>query len=162
MKNPFALLLRYIALRRNGSEVPHGLHPLSAIRQATVLLSPLEEDCSDVKADIERFFGQKNITVRLICPDKKDLDLIGTVKKKFRADRLPEGSGELLVSLPNPDGGFWTEYEARCSNACFKIGRRQCKGGVFDLVILSPDSGNPSSQSAVFSEIKTYLNNVIR
>lgn len=162
MKNPLALLLRHIALRRNGSDVPHGLHPLSEIRQATVLVSPLEEDCAAAKADVERFFGQKNIAVRLICPEGRDLDLIGTVKKKFRGDRLPEGSGELLISLANPDGEFWPEYEARCSNACFKIGRRQYKGGVFDLVILSPDDGNPPSQEAIFSEIKTYLNNIIR
>ena len=40
MKNPFVLLLRLIALRRNESNTPHGLHPLSAIREATVLVAP--------------------------------------------------------------------------------------------------------------------------
>lgn len=158
MKNPFVLLLRLIALRRNESNTPHGLHPLNAIREATVLVAPQQEDSDAVRAAVSQFFSYNNIPVHIFCPTCKDIDLAGTIKKKSRGERAAQGAGELLISLADPEDAFWAEYEARCSRACFKIGRRQLKGDVFDLVILPPESGNIPSQSAVFSEIKNYLN----
>lgn len=158
MKNPLVLLLRHIALGRNKSIVPHSLQPLSAIRQATVLIAPLHEDSNAVKSAVKQYFSYNSIPVKILSPSDKDLDLAGTIKKKSRGARLPEGSGELLICLAGPDDGFWPEYEARCSNACFKIGREKLKGGGFDLVILPSENGSTPSQSAVFSEIKNYLN----
>lgn len=158
MKNPIVLLLRHIALRRNESMAPHSLRPLSAIRQATVLVAPLHDDSDAVKSSVRQYFSYNNIPVRILSPEKGDLDLAGTIKRRKRGDHLPANSGELLVCLAGSDDGFWPEYEARCSNACFKIGRRQLKGGVFDLVVLPPESGSSPSQSAVFAEIKNYLN----
>lgn len=159
MKNPLVLLLRHIALRRNESKAPHSLRPLCTIRQATVLIAPHQEDSDAVKAAVRQYFSYNNIpAVNILSPDKGELDLAGTIRKKSRGDRLPEDSSELLISLAGPEDGFWPEYEARCSNACFKIGRSQLKGGVFDLVILPPENGNIPSQSAVFAEIKNYLN----
>ncbi len=158
MKNPLVLLLRHIALRRNESDTPHCLCPLDRIRTATVLVAPMQEDSDAVKSAVKQFFSYNNIPVNIISPGNGELNLAGAIKKKFRGERLPEGSGELLISLADTDSMFWPEYEARCSKACFKIGRRQLKNGVFDLVVLPPENGSTPSQSAVFSEIKNYLN----
>ena len=68
MKNPFVLLLRLIALRRNESNTPHGLHPLSAIREATVLVAPQQEDSDAVRAAVSQFFSYNNIPVHIFCP----------------------------------------------------------------------------------------------
>ena len=158
MKNPFVLLLRAIALKRNESRSPHCLHPLREIKAATVLLDTAAEDTAAVKSAVKQYFDYHGITVRIFCPGSRDLDLMGTLKRKVRGPRLDENAGEMFISLVDPLADFCSEYEARCSRACFKVGRRQLPGDVFDLVILSPEGTEPPSQSAVFSEIKNYLN----
>ena len=115
MKNPFVLLLRHIALRRNESDTPHCLCPLDRIRTATVLVTPMQEDSDAVKSAVKQYFSYNNIPVNIISPGSGELNLAGAIKKKFRGERLPEGSGELLISLADTDSAFWPEYEARCS-----------------------------------------------
>ena len=107
MKNPFVLLLRLIALRRNESNTPHGLHPLSAIREATVLVAPQQEDSDAVRAAVSQFFSYNNIPVHIFCPTGKDIDLAGTIKKKSRGERAAQGAGELLISLADPEDAAW-------------------------------------------------------
>ena len=158
MKNPLQTLLRLIALKRNGSGAPHGLCPLSRIRTATVLLDSSAEDVDTARAGVKQYFDYHNIPVRILAPGKGDLDLLGTLKKKVRGPRAQEGSGELFISLVDSPESYFSEYEARCSRACFKVGRRQLPGDIFDLVVLAPENSLQVSQSAVFAEIKNYLN----
>ncbi len=158
MINPVTYLLRLIALKRNCSHAPHGLRPLSRISSATVLVDPLSEDAAGTASAVRQYFDYHSIPVHILCPGREDLDLIGTIKKKVRGPRTGEGSGELFISLVDRPESFFAEYEARCSRACFKVGRRQLSGEVFDLVVLSPERVRDVSQTAVFAEIKNYLN----
>ncbi len=158
MKNPLTYLLRLIALKRNCSSAPHGLCPLSRINSATVVVDPLSEDASGTASAVKQYFDYHGIPVHILCPGRGDLDLAGTVRKKVRGPRAEEGSGELFISLVDRPQSFFAEYEARCSRACFKVGRRQLKGEVFDLVVLAPEGVSEVSQTAVFAEIKNYLN----
>ncbi len=158
MKNPVQYLLRLITLKRNGSRAPHGLCPLGRIRSATVLLDSSAEDFGAVLASVKRYFDAHNIPVHILAPAKGDFDLLGTLKKRFRGPRAEQGSGELFISLVDSPESFYAEYEARCSRACFKLGRRQLPGDIFDMVVLAPENSPAVSQSAVFEEIKNYLN----
>ncbi len=158
MKNPVQSLLRLIALKRNCSGAPHGLCPLSRIRTATVLLDSSAEDADTARAGVKQYFDYHNIPVRILAPAKGELDLLGTLKKKVRGPRAQEDSGELFISLVDSPENFCSEYEARCSRASFKVGRRQLPGDVFDMVVLAPENSPEVSQTAVFAEIKNYLN----
>ncbi len=158
MKNPVLYLLRQIALQRNASHTPHSLCPLTRIHSATVLLDSSVEDAATARASVKQYFDYQGIPVRIIAPAKGELDLLGTLRKKVRGPRAQEGSGELFVSLADGPECFFAEYEARCSHACFKVGRRQLSGEIYDMVVLAPENSAGVSQSAVFAEIKNYLN----
>ncbi len=158
MKDPVQSLLRLVALKRNASRAPHGLCPLDRIRTATVLLDSSAEDLDAARASVKQYFDYHHIPVHILAPSKGDCDLLGTIRKKTRGPRAEQGSGELFISLVDRPESFFAEYEARCSRACFKVGRHQLPGDVFDLVVLAPEGTPPASQSAVFAEIKNYLN----
>ena len=160
MKNPFLILSRRMALRRDRSEVPTHLLPLKKVQSATVFVDTTGgEDTTPVRRAVQQFFEYQGIPVLIFAPEKRDLNAIGRMKNRLRGThRHPRGE-DLFVSLAASPDNFAAEYEARCSTARCKVGRFQYPDGVFDLVVSAPGGSEPS-QSAAFSAIKDFLTKI--
>lgn len=151
MTNPLLYVLRRMALRRNGSHLPHGLRPLDSVGSVAILFSAEGEENEAIRREAAKQFAGKSL--RLLCPSKQDVDILGTLKKKYRGDAW---SDELFITLIEPSANFLSEYEARCSKAVFKVGRSRIAGDVFDLVLSDPE-GESKTQYEALLEIVKYL-----
>lgn len=160
MRNPVTLLIRHIMIRRHASHAPHGILPLSRIRCATVLVDPEDTEAEAVCSNIEQYFGERNISLHICRPVKKDLSIIGCMKNSCRGEGFPDRDAELFISLMDREDNFLSDYESSRSRAAFKIGRRQLPGKVFDIVVSDPE-GSKACQEDVFEFIKEYLGKII-
>lgn len=160
MKNPLLTFCRWLAMRGHKSTVPTALMPLSKIHSATVYVDGLDpdEDPTGVCWEIHRFFDKLEIPVLILCPQKGDLNLLGYLRKRVRGEQGSRQE-ELFISLAGLPDDFASEYEARCSTACFKVGRNNLSGGVYDLVVATPED-EPATQAAAFKVIQEYLSKI--
>ena len=161
MKNPILTVCRWFVLRRNRSTVPTTLLPLREVRSATVFVDTTVEgeDPARISRAIRQFFDYHGIPVQVICPQKRDLNLLGCLKARVRGSKENPRREDLFISLAGSAANFAAEYEARCSTARFKVGRFPLPGGVFDLVVATPESSE-AGQAAAFAAIKDYLNKI--
>lgn len=161
MKNPVLALLRWYVLRRNRSTVPTTLLPLREVRRATVFVDTTVEgeDSARICRAVRQFFDYQGIPVIVLCPNKKEINLIGCLKKKARGDGETPRQEDLFISLAASPDNFAAAFEARRSTARFKVGRFQLEGDVFDLVVSMPEASE-AGQAAAFAAIKDYLNKI--
>jgi len=132
MTDPISLLARIITLRKHCSTVPTGILPLSSVRRATVFVDSTDPDSDPTRYAVQHFFSSKGISVNIICPQKWDVNWHGWLKKPDTTDP------DMFISLAYYDN-FASEHAARCSTARFKVGRKQLKGNVFDMVLINPE-----------------------
>ena len=161
MKNPFLTVCRWFAVRRNRSSVPTTLLPLREVRSATVFVDTTVEgeDPARISRAVRQFFDYHGIPVQVLCPQKGDLNLLGILKERVRGTRENPRQEDLFISLAGSPENYAAEYEARCSTARFKVGRFQLQGGVYDLVVATPETSE-AGQAAAFAAIKDYLNKI--
>lgn len=160
MRNPFLILSRRMALRRDQSKVQTHLLPLKKVQTATVFIDTTGgEDPTPVLRAVQQFFEYQGIQLQVFSPEKRDLNAIGRMKNRLRGTHRHPRKEDLFISLAASPDNFAAEYEARCSTARCKVGRFQYPGNVFDLVVTAPDGSEPS-QSAAFSAIKDFLTKI--
>ena len=161
MTDPSSYIARKIAIKKHASTVPTGIVPMSQIRRATVFIDSFDADASPTRKAVKDYFDPLGIAVKIICPQKWDINLFGWLKPERPLDGKDPGewNEDLFISMTNDDKFFASEYAARCSKAKFKVGRRQLKGKVFDLVVTNPEDKLPL-QHVVFKCIVDYLNKI--
>lgn len=147
-------LARHIALKKNRSKTKTAILPLSCIKKAFVLIDRTDPEYELAKKMTEEFFKGKGIELVVSAPDKRELDLLGRIKKKFRSDRQED----LFLSL-YPANRFEAEYEAKCSGARFKVGRYPFDEAVFDLIVRNRENEFPK-QWEVFESMKDFLEKI--
>jgi len=147
--DPISLLARKIALRRHESLVESCILPLSEIKRATVFVDSSDPDSDPTRKAVQDFFSSKGISVKIICPQKWDINWHGFLKQ------YDDSEPDLFISLAYYEN-FAAEYASRCSTARFKIGRRQLEGNVFDVVIYNPEDQLPL-QHVSFEAIRDFL-----
>ena len=125
------------------------------------MIDCFDADASPTRKAVKDFFDPLGIAVKLICPQKWDINIFGWLKPERPLDgKDPEDWNEdLFISMANDEKFFASEYAARCSRAKFKVGRRQLKGKVFDLVVTNPEDKLPL-QHVVFNYIADYLSKI--
>ena len=157
MENPLKLLARKIALHKHESHVPTSIMPLSEIRYVTIFLDTTDADVEQIRKDAKEFFSKYDAKLRLVHPEKWDINWYGRRKetRSVVAGMEDDFQEDLFINL-SAEPEFAGEYEARCSKARFKIGRLPLKGEVYDIVITNPENQLPRSPVA-FSVIKDYL-----
>lgn len=137
MRNPIVSLVRFLALWRNKSEVPHNLLPLSSVKSAVLFVDASDENRSKLLEMAEDFFKQYNISVTIFIPVKKSLNCWGFLKKRIRDKK--NRCEDLFICLADIDTCFAACYEAICSPASFKVGRNKSDRDIFDLTVLVPE-----------------------
>ncbi|MCR5351284.1 MAG: hypothetical protein K6E35_02155 [Bacteroidales bacterium] len=161
MKNLILTLCRRYALRQNRSTVPTSLLNLKEVKDVTVYVDveAVGEDPEQVCRSVRQFFDRQGIPVRILCAQKKDLNLLGYLKARVRGSRKEPRHEDMFISLATSPEHFASEFEARCSTARFKVGCCALPGGVYDLVVTPPE-GVEASQTAAFSAVKAYLDKI--
>lgn len=159
MAGPLKCLVRVVSLHRYASHVRHGIFPLGQMKSAAVFVDASDSEAETVCAEVQQFFSGLGLPVLILSPGRKDLNFAGFMR---RGVRMPEGrkrNEDLFISLADGPDCFASEFEARCSPACFRIGRTSLDGDVFDIVVRSPE-GTQTSQREAFSAIKEYLSKI--
>jgi len=158
MKNPLREFLQRMALRKARSTVPTSLLPMRQIRRAVVFVdAQLPDEDPAVAARIaQRLLSDRGIEVSILCPGREDLDWVGRVKP----DSRPAPGADLYLSLSGSPDSFTAAYEARCSDARFKVGRYPLSGDVFDLVVASPGPTGPEDQAEALPAILEILDKI--
>ena len=168
--------LRNRSLKKHGSQVHTNITPLKDIRTAVTFIDVEDTSFDECKKDIMAFYRDNGIkgevfffdfrkisdTERLITSItntvlKKDLNFYGKPSRE-KLDLMLEAKPDLFISLINKDD-YPIRYMATCSQAKFKIGRKQLPGNVFDLVVIDrqePDSV-PLPEDEVFKSVKALL-----
>lgn len=147
-------LARYFTLRKNRSKTGTAILPLSCIKKAFVLIDRTESEHELAEEMVKEYFKGKGIEASVLAPDKRDLDLLGRIKRKLRNERQED----LFISL-YPANRFEAEYEAECSGARFKVGRYPLKEAVFDLIVRNRENEFPK-QWEVFESMKDFLEKI--
>ena len=129
-------------LRWMGSKVPTSLMRLEDVSQVTVLLDASAEDAAAAEKKVRDWFARKGIQL-IVVPVFE--------KKCIRAYRKTQ----VLLSLV-PGSDWRLEYVVSRSRACFKIGRTQLPGGLFDLVVSDPE-GTHFPQTEVFARMAELM-----
>lgn len=155
--NPLTLLVRKIALHKNAWTGPTSILPLSKIKKATVFVD-MDADADFVSKDIRKFFGDYDIPVQIISPQKWDINIFGYMKKP-KMKEMYDFDADIFISLSGPEN-FTGEYASRCSRARFKVGRFDLSSNVFDIVIANREHQLPR-QPIAFATIKEYLLKII-
>lgn len=158
-------------LSKNGSKVPTSIVPLKDIRTAVAFIDVEDTSFNLCKAELLSFFRENGIQANIFFFDfrkigkdellitsinttvlRKDLNWFGKPSKEkvgVMLDRQPD----LFISLLNTTD-FTLEYMAKCSEARFKVGRRQLPDNVFDIVMEGTDH---LSEHEVFLAMKNLL-----
>lgn len=147
-----------ILQKRHRSRVETAILPLGSIRKALVLIDSTEEGYGLAEKEVRDFFEGLGIEALIVCPTKKDLDIVGRVRRKIIAPGGAPFAEDLFISL-YPVNRFETRYEAICSPARFKIGRDYIKGDIFNIVVRNPEGSSPS-QSEAFGTIRDLLEKI--
>ena len=168
-------LLRRQSLRKGASEAPTGLLPLGKVRSAVVFIDVEDTSFDQCKNSVLSFFRDHGIKADVFFLDfrklskderlitsitntilRKDLNWYGRPPKE-KVDLMLSGEPDLFISLVDNDS-FAIEYMTRCSQAHFKIGRRQLPGDVFDLVVSDPTELH--CEAEVFREMAALLRKI--
>lgn len=161
------------ALRKNASDVPTGLIPLSEIRSMTVVVDWEKRDFDECKNDLAYFCRLHDISLKMFffnfqkIPNderlitsvtntvlRKELTWVGTFKEEKNHLLFANPSDLLLVLAEYSD--FSTEYFVKCSRSRFKVGRTALPGQPYDLLLTNPQ-GKECSQTEVFKAVKDIL-----
>lgn len=132
-------------LRWTGSKVPTSLMRLKDISQVTVLLDAGAEDAAEAEDKVKTWFAKKGIQL-IVVPVFE--------KRCIRAYRKTQ----VLLSLV-PGSSWRLEYAVNRSRACFKIGRTQLPGDLFDLVVSDPE-GTRFPQTEVFARMAELMERI--
>lgn len=160
MTDPLSFIVRKIALHKRASRKQTAILPLSEVRKATVYVDNFDYDADPTRQCVKNTFDALNIPVKIICPQKWDINIFGLLKPERPLDgKIPEKWDEDLFICMANDDSFAPEYASRCSTATFKVGRRQLKGDVFDLVLKDPIDKIPL-QHNVFLSIMELLKKI--
>ncbi|MCQ2139453.1 MAG: hypothetical protein MJZ09_03665 [Bacteroidales bacterium] len=171
VKDAIQRMFQRRTLAKNGSKVPTHIVPLRDIHTAVAFIDVEDTSFDQCKAALLTFFRENNIHAEIFFFDfrkigknellitsinttilKKDLNWFGKPSKEkigVMLDRRPD----LFISLVNSTD-FTIEYMANCSEARFKIGRKQLPGNVFDIVVAGTEN---SSQYEVFLSLRNLL-----
>lgn len=155
--NPLTLLVRKIAVHKHASTAPTCILPMHDIRKATVFVD-MDADADFVSKDIKKFFGEYDIPVQIVNPQKWDINLFGYMKKP-KMKEMDDWDADIFISLAGPEN-FTGEYASRCSRARFKVGRFDLPTNVYDIVIANREHQLPR-QPVAFATIKEYLLKII-
>ena len=164
------------SLRKHRSNVPTMIMPLGQIRSAVAFIDVEDTSFAACKQALLTFYRENNIKGEIFFFDfrklgegerlitsitttvlKSDLNWYGCPKRE-KMDLMLESRPDAFISLMKSDS-YPLEYMAACSEAKFKIGRRQLPGNVFDLVISDP-AGRNLSEAEAFSAMKAFLNKI--
>lgn len=175
MLESIKVLLRKNALKRSASHEPTGITPLRRLRSAVVFIDVEDSSFDLCKREIMSFFRDNGIKGEIFFFDfrkltegerlitsitntilRKDLNWYGRPPKE-KVDLMLSGEPDLFISLVDNDS-FAIEYMTRCSQAHFKIGRRQLPGDVFDLVVSDPTELH--CEAEVFREMAALLRKI--
>lgn len=133
-------LLRLLLMRFHRSKVPTGIVPLSRIHSVVIYRDPREPVC---EREYHRFFDPLGIEVTVISEFDRN---------------IRTGSDLFIATSSFPSVS--EKYAAISSTASFKVGRRQLKHRVYDLVVSDVDVEAPVSQTAAFAEICNLLKKI--
>lgn len=171
--------LRKQSLKKHGSKVQTSIKPLKDIKSAVAFIDVEDTSFDACKNALMAFYREFNIkgdifffdfrklsdTERLITSInttilKKDLNFYGKPAKDKLALML-EQKPDLFISLINKDD-FPIEYMAKCSEAGFKIGRKQLPDDVFDMVFtgVENEDGSLTPEYDIFMMMKSMLKKV--
>ncbi len=135
-------LRRRLCLRRHRSTVPTGLVPLSGMHSAVIYLDTPADLMEPQKIKIASYFKRYGIGVSWLSSEDEQL----------------RSSSDLFISLSSLHD-INELYAAVCSEARFKIGRRQLKGDVYDFVVT--DNGpEPAPAAEAIDVIEHFLVNI--
>lgn len=167
-------LLRRRILKKNASDIPTGLLPMSDIKSANFVIDVsetgfdlLKEDIlawgrsNDIKTNIYFFdfrkLGQDELLLTSIHTTiiRRELNWIG-VPPKDKIAALTDEKSDLFVSLIS-NGDFPIDYISRCTKARFKIGRTAYNGHPFDLTVSGNSAEDLRSDAREIFEAMTEL-----
>lgn len=151
-----------------------GIEPLSEIQTAVVFIDANIPGVVQNIARIHEFFntrGKKayvyavSMGAQLLSEGmqkatfihKEDLKWYGRPKRGKHHPKLDMGE-DMFISLFAEDS-FAVEYAARCSNARFKVGRRQLERDTYDLVVTEPE-GRHFSQIQAFDALMGFVSQI--
>ena len=160
-------------LKKFTSTVPTGIMPIGKVRSAVAFIDVEDTTFDKCKEDILSFYRENGIKGEIFFFDfrkldsqerlitsitntilKRDLDWFGKPSAE-KVDLMLGHNPDMFISLINSTD-FPIEFMAKCSNARFKVGRRQLPGNTFDLVVSDP-SDRSLSEAEIFAGIKAYL-----
>ena len=166
--------LQQRSLRRHRSGVPTGIMPLDKVRTAVILIDVEDPSFDECKLAIQNFYRDTGIKGDIFFLDlrklieserlitsitntvlRKDIDFLGRPSKQV-TDQLNSFEADMFISLVDRDD-FTLEYLCACCNAKFKIGRRELRGSIFDIVFRAEDG---ASQLDVFNSMKPWLQKI--
>lgn len=159
-----ASLFQILAYRKNRSEKPTGVSYLAHAKKVAVVFESDDNGVQETVKAMQDFFGSRGIELKAyvfcfreavsvdgaVSIRARHLDIIGCIgPKSRRIDR----NVDMFISMSTSDE-WLPHYEAACSKAGFKVGRRQTKDKVFDFVLTSTE-GKPLPD--VFSAMADIL-----
>lgn len=140
------------SLRKFASNIPTGLHPLSAFHTAALILDFQEMDWEKAKIIAEDFFGKRGIKVNFYYNDFASLNWYGRLKT---SKTNPNGicDEDLFISLMDSDE-YFVRFAAVSSRAITKVGRIQLPGDIFDIVVKGPEEAECSQSDTLGTVIE--------
>lgn len=170
-------IFRKRALKKGRSSVPTSILPLSEIQSAVVLIDAEDSSYDACKRMVQEFFRQNNLRGEIFFMDfsklnkeerlitsitttilKKDVNFYGKPSAYFM-NLFKEAGGDIFICLSTRTD-FTIEYISACSNARFKVGRRQIGGNIFDLVLNEPE-GVTRNQADVFNSLTELMKKIV-
>ena len=176
MLDPVKNLMRRHSLKKNASDVPTAIVPLSKIHSAVAFIDVEDTSFHDCKNRIMNFYRQHNMKGEIFFFDfrklgegarlitsitttvlKKDLNWFDKPDKE-KVSIMLSGEPDLFISMVDKDD-FPIEFMAKCCRAKFKIGRRQLPGDTCDMIFTDrPDK--TTSQDEVFKKMIQILEKI--
>ena len=168
--------LRNRSLKKHGSQVHTNITPIKDIHTAVTFIDVEDTSFDACKNDIMAFYRENGIKGEIFFFDfrkisdserlitsitntvlKKDLNFYGKPSRE-KLDLMLAASPDLFISLIAKDD-YPIRYMATCSQARFKIGRKQLPGNIFDLVVMEQQGHGtvPMPEEEVFKSVKSLL-----
>lgn len=174
MFNIIKRIIRDNYLKKKVSKINTGIIPLSKIKTAVTFIDVEDRTFDKCRQEVLNFYREAGIKGEIFFFDfrkidkkerlitspnttilKRDLNIIGCPPEE-KVNIMQSIKPDLFISLiKNAD--FPIEYMAKCSEAKFKIGRKQLKGNTFDIIISDKTQGSDCSEVKIFETIKSYL-----
>lgn len=126
MENPIITLAQKIALLKRSRAAQTRIMPLESMRKVTVFLDNEDADADPARRELQQFFKPYGVELRFICPQKWELNWYGKYKKAkpLKGEKPEDIDDDLFLCLAQA-GNFAAVYEAKHSNAKFKVGIHQ-------------------------------------